>query len=172
MVERRDQPLFAWGEALRSARRRRRRLARRIALTGPGCSCLLATIVAPPLPRLAWNVSASMPVGLYAVQPGEMPSRGEIAVARLPAAVRDLAARRRYIPIIVPLVKRVAGVAGDRVCADGDVITIQGHRTQQRVVLHPGPPLCFKVRQRPIADVLQSAPSADHFSIEDSSKLS
>lgn len=133
MVERRDQPLFAWGEALRSARRRRRQLARRIALTGLGCSCLLATIVAPPLPRLVWNASASMPVGLYAVQPGETPGLGEIAIARLPVAVRDLAARRRYIPADVPLVKRVAGVAGDRACAVGDVITIQGRRVAARL---------------------------------------
>lgn len=167
MVERRDQPLIAWGEALRSERRRRRRLARHIALTGLGCSCLLATIVAPPLPRLLWNASASMPVGLYAVQPGAYPGRGEIAVARLPAAVRDLAARRRYIPADVPLVKRVAGVAGDRVCAYGDAITIQGRRVAARLAGDRlGRPLprwtgCFSLRDGAV--FLLSSETPDSF---------
>jgi conjugative transfer signal peptidase TraF len=133
MVERRDLPLFAWGEALRGARRRRRMLARRGTLLGLGCACLVATIAAPPRPWLVWNASASAPTGLYAVQPGTAAARGEMVIARIPAAVRDLAARRHYIPANVPLVKRVAGVAGDRICAAGDTITINGRRVAVRL---------------------------------------
>lgn len=126
MVERRDLPLFAWGEALRAARRRRRLLARRGLLLGLGCAALAATIVAPPLPRLVWNASASAPIGLYAVAPGSAAARGDMVIARVPAGVRTLAAARRYIPANVPLVKRVAGVPGDRICAAGPLITVNG----------------------------------------------
>lgn len=126
MVERRDLPLFAWGEALRSAKRRRRTLARRAALIAFGCACLAATIAAPPLPRLVWNASASAPIGLYRVAPGSAVSRDDMVIARTPLSVRALAANRRYIPSNVPLVKRVAGVPGDLVCAAGTTIAVNG----------------------------------------------
>lgn len=132
MVERRDLPLFAWGDALRAARRRRRQRARRAALLALGCVCLGVTIAAPPVPRLVWNTSASAPIGLYRVAPGSAVARGDMVIARTPASVRDLAARRHYIPGNVPLVKRVAGVAGDRVCAIGSVVTIDGSPVVRR----------------------------------------
>lgn len=134
MVERRDLPLFAWGEALRAARRRRRRLMRRAVAIALGCTCLVATIAAPPLPRLVWNASASAPVGLYRVTPGGPLARGDMVIARTPIAVRALAARRHYIPANVPLVKRVAGVPGDRVCAVGTTVTVNGRPLATRRV--------------------------------------
>lgn len=124
MVERRDLPLFAWGEALREGKHRRRRLQRRAVPVALICTCVAATIVAPPLPRLLWNASASAPVGLYRVEPGHAVVRGDMVIARTPLPVRALAARRHYIPANVPLVKRVAGVPGDLVCADGITVTI------------------------------------------------
>lgn len=132
MVERRDLPLFAWGEALRAARARRRRLARHGLLVALGCACLAATIVAPPLPRFVWNASASAPRGLYRVTTGADLQRGDMVIARLPVAVRQLAASRRYIPANVPLVKRVAGSAGDRICAADATITIDGRSAATR----------------------------------------
>ncbi|MDO7843571.1 S26 family signal peptidase [Sphingomonas immobilis] len=124
MVERRDLPLFAWGAALRAARRRRAMLMRRSLFIAFGCACVGATIAAPPLPRLVWNASASAPLGLYAVAPGAPIMRGEMVIARVPKDVRDLAARRHYIPANVPLVKRVAAVSGDVVCATGPEIRV------------------------------------------------
>ncbi|QNA83771.1 S26 family signal peptidase [Sphingomonas sp. So64.6b] len=126
MTERRDLPLLAWGEALRVARRRRQILRRRGLVLGAGCAVVLATAVLPPLPRLVWNASASAPIGLYRVGPGTPVVRGDMVIARTPLAARDLAARRHYIPSNVPLVKRVAGVAGDRVCAVGRMIFVNG----------------------------------------------
>ena len=66
---------------------------------------------------LVWNVSASAPRGLYAVLAGARLERGVMVVARTPDSVRLLAAERRYLPANVPLVKRVAAIPGDRVCA-------------------------------------------------------
>ncbi|WP_298672616.1 S26 family signal peptidase [uncultured Sphingomonas sp.] len=127
MVERRDLPLFAWGDALGAARRRRRLLMCRGAVTTLGCACVAATIIAPPLPRLVWNASASAPIGLYRIVPGARIARGDMVVARMPQRSLMLAARRHYIPANVPLVKRVAARAGDRICAAGATITMNGN---------------------------------------------
>ncbi len=86
----------------------------------------------PPAPRLVWNASASAPVGLYWVRPGARISRGDMVIARTPPAVRHLAAVRRYVPENVPLVKRVAGAAGDRICAAGAALTVNGRRVAMR----------------------------------------
>jgi len=133
MVERRDLPLFAWGAALRAARRRRTMLVRRSLFIAFGCACVGATIAAPPLPRLVWNASASAPLGLYAVAPGVPITRGDMVIARVPQDVRDLAARRHYIPANVPLVKRVAAVPGDVVCASGSAIGVNGEVVARRL---------------------------------------
>ena len=132
MVERRDLPLFAWGKALRAEKRRRRQLVRSGLAVALGCLALAATIVTPPHPRLVWNASASAPLGLYRVAPGTAPHRGDMAIVRTPIAVRALAAARRYIPADVPLVKRVVAVAGDRVCAAGKAILVNGRAVATR----------------------------------------
>ena len=134
MVERRDMPLFAWGEALRAARRRRQMLVRRAALVGLGCGCVTATIVAPPAPRVVWNASASAPLGLYRVDPGAALARGDTVVVRTPSAMRALAARRRYVPANVPLVKRIAALTGNQACAAGTLVAITGGPAVRRHV--------------------------------------
>jgi len=125
-------PLFAWGDALRAARARRRRLRRAALAIALGALALGATIVAPPAPRLVWNASASAPVGLYRVFPGTIAERGRMVVAWLPAPWRDLAARRHYLPANVPLVKRVVAAAGDEVCALGDAVFVNGRPAVMR----------------------------------------
>ena len=126
MVERRDLPLFAWGNALRAARARRTRLRRRAAVLGAGIACLGLTIALPPLPRLVWNASASAPIGLYSVSPGATLKRGDMVIAWPPVEARQLAASRRYLPSNVPRVKRVAGIAGDTICAVDRAVTVNG----------------------------------------------
>lgn len=101
--------------------------------TGFLAAVLGLTLVAPPVPRLVWNLSASAPTGLYWVRPNTRPLRGTIVIARLPRAYRNLAATRRYLPANVPLVKRVAALEGDRVCADGSAITINGRLAATRL---------------------------------------
>jgi conjugative transfer signal peptidase TraF len=86
----------------------------------------LATIGWPPRPRLIWNASASAPIGLWSVAPDAPITRGDMVVARLAAPWRSLAARRHYLPANVPLIKRVAAVSGDRVCANDVGIFVNG----------------------------------------------
>ena len=129
-----DMPLLAWGDELRAEKQRRRRLARRIAIAAAGIGLLGITIAVPPVPRLVWNASASAPIGLYSVTPNASIEAGDMVIARVPDPWRLLAAKRHYIPSNVPLVKHVAAVAGDEVCALGDEIFINGHWLIERRV--------------------------------------
>ena len=82
-------------------------------------------LLAGATPFLVYNASASAPVGFYRRADGA-PARGDFVLARLPAPVAHFAARRRYLPRSVPLVKRVAAVAGDHVCEQSGVVRING----------------------------------------------
>jgi conjugative transfer signal peptidase TraF len=82
-------------------------------------------------PRLVWNASASAPIGFY-WRVTRAPSRGDLVLARAPLWARNLAAQRRYLPLNVPIVKRVAAVAGDVVCASGDALFIDGRLVAHR----------------------------------------
>lgn len=132
MTERRDLPLFRWGDALRADRLRRARLRRRGALAAAGIALIGLTIATPPAPRLVWNASASAPVGLYAVAPDAALARGDMVIAWAPPAPRRLAAERHYLPSNVPLVKRVAALPGDRICATGPDIWVENTRVAER----------------------------------------
>jgi conjugative transfer signal peptidase TraF len=121
-----EAPRRAWGDALRAARVRRDRLRLRAVGLALGAVLLGATIIAPPVPRLVWNASASAPLGLYLITPDAQIESGDMVVARLPLRTRDLADGRHYLPINVPLVKRVAAIAGDEVCALGTSIYRDG----------------------------------------------
>lgn len=94
---------------------------------------IVIQMVFPPAPRLVWNASASAPIGLYWVRPGARIAKGDMVVARTPEPFRRLAAERRYLPENVPLVKRVAGIAGDRICASGKAILVNGHKAVMRL---------------------------------------
>lgn len=93
---------------------------------GLGVALLGATMIWEPAPRLLWNVSDSAPAGLYRVIPQARLRRGDMVVAHVPASVRRLAAERHYLPANVPLLKRIAAVEGDHVCAIGASVLING----------------------------------------------
>lgn len=92
----------------------------------------VATIAWTPAPLLIWNISASAPIGGYAVIGKRGIARGDMVAARVPAPWRAIAAARRYIPVNVPLIKRVAAVHGDRVCAAGRTLLINGRLAMLR----------------------------------------
>lgn len=132
MTERRDLPLFAFGDALRTRKARRRLLTHRAVALGLLGAGLAATIALPPRPRLVWNASASAAIGLYVVKPASTPAAGDMVIARVPEPYRIFAARRHYLPANVPLVKRVRAEPGDTVCAFGPTIFVNGRRIAQR----------------------------------------
>jgi conjugative transfer signal peptidase TraF len=161
-----DMPLLAGGDQLRAEKRRRRTLGRRIAIIGAGTSLLGLTLTFPPAPRLVWNASASAPIGLYAVTPGAPVDPGDMVIARVPDPWRMMAAQRRYIPANVPLVKRVAAVAGDEVCALGQEIFVNGNWVvERRVADARGRPMkwwngCVRLRGRQLFLLMPGSPAS------------
>jgi len=127
--ESRDIPLVRWGEELRRDRVARRTGRFRLLATAAAtvaATAALATMLWPPRPVLIWNASESAPIGLYAVSPAGEVQAGETVIAWPPESARALAAERGYLPINVPLVKRVAAARGDRVCAAGEALWVNG----------------------------------------------
>ncbi|MCC0027241.1 S26 family signal peptidase [Pseudooceanicola lipolyticus] len=85
---------------------------------------LAVALVALPLrfswlPRVIWNASASVPIGLYTMRPvGHVAVGDLVAVAPLdPLAV--FLAERGYLPLGVLLIKRVLALPGTEVCRTG-----------------------------------------------------
>lgn len=119
---------------LRPTRRRRgrRRPHAPLALAILGLAALGLAALADPVPRLVWNASASAPIGLYWVSHA-VPVRGDLVLALPPPDARRLAAARGYLPAGVPLVKRVAALDGDIVCAAADVISVNGRVATERL---------------------------------------
>jgi conjugative transfer signal peptidase TraF len=129
MPEHRELPLFRWGEELRRHRHAQQTSRRRIvavAAAAAAATAAIGTLLWPPRPALLWNASASSPIGLYRIGEAEAVRAGDMVVAWPPEDARELAARRHYLPRNVPLVKRVAAVAGDQVCAVGEAIFVKG----------------------------------------------
>ena len=117
--------------------RRMTRVARsgrcRVLLAACLCFPLLLTVIVQPRPRLIWNASASAPVGFYAISYEGAPQVAEMVAARVPEPFRLFAARRHYLPANVPLVKRVAGRGGDRICARDEGIFVNAVRVATRL---------------------------------------
>jgi conjugative transfer signal peptidase TraF len=87
------------------------------------CTTALACIVAS---HLLWNRTASLPLGLYFRSSETRPYEGALVALRVPPTVRPLVHERRYLPDGSLLIKPVAAVAGDVVCARRGILTING----------------------------------------------
>jgi len=65
-----------------------------------------------PLPRLIWNASASVPIGLYAVRPAAALRVAELVVVRPPDALANFLDERHYLPKGAPMLKPVLALPG------------------------------------------------------------
>ena len=82
----------------------------------------------PPVdpPLLIWNASASVPVGLYAVEPPIGLRVADLVVVRPPEPLAEFLADRAYLPRGVPLLKHILALSGQSVCRDALAVTIDG----------------------------------------------
>lgn len=96
-----------------------------------GTLALVAPLQGPP--RLVWNASSSAPRGLYVLATMRSPRRGDLILATPPTWVAAFANRRGYLPLGVPLIKRIGGLAGDHICSDARLIRINGHVATYRL---------------------------------------
>jgi conjugative transfer signal peptidase TraF len=101
-----------------------------------------ASLAFHPAPRWVWNETASVPIGLYRIQPTVPVRIGDIVALRLPEREATLLATRGYLPFGVLLLKPVAALAGQNVCRIGVHVTIDGKAAgDAKTVDHRGRPL-------------------------------
>ena len=84
---------------------------------------LAARVDKPPL-QVIYNASESAPRGWYRVTHPAQLRVGDYVVARLPEQIGVLAAARGYLPRSVPVLKRIAALAGQRVCVQHGTVTV------------------------------------------------
>jgi conjugative transfer signal peptidase TraF len=92
-------------------------------------AAIATTMDAGMTPRLVWNASASVPIGLYSVHPARHPIVAALAVAYPPEPLAGWLAQRHYLPRGVPLIKPVLALNGQTVCRVGPLITVDGRET-------------------------------------------
>ena len=82
-----------------------------------------------PPPYYIWNLTPSVPRGLYAVEPPRRLHVTTLVVALPPEPLATLLDRGGYLPRGVPLLKRIFALSGQTVCRVGTRITIDSITT-------------------------------------------
>lgn len=85
-----------------------------------------ASLALPERRPLVWNLTQSVPTGLYWITEAKQLSVGERVAIDPPPAIRQMLARRGYLPRNVPLLKRIAAARGQKVCRFRHGVTIDG----------------------------------------------
>jgi conjugative transfer signal peptidase TraF len=108
----------------------------RAGAVGCGSAAILALLAASQDARhaaLVWNATASAPIGLYRVLPLSRLRQNDLVLVMPPDWVQHLASERHYLPLHIPLAKRIAALAGQRVCAETDTVSIDGRIVVKRL---------------------------------------
>ena len=95
-----------------------------IAMTS--AAALLAFTSSKAAPVLVWNASRSAPIGLYYVQPAGALFVTTLVLAMPPEPLASSLAHAGYLPLGVPLLKRVLAVPGQLVCRHKLIISVDG----------------------------------------------
>lgn len=103
-------------------------------LSACGLAALAWASFVSPRPHVIYNPTDSVPVGWYRIDPldhrtASLPrplSVDSIVLVPLPATAAALAAQRDYLPLGVPLLKRVGAIAPQQVCIVGRSVRIDG----------------------------------------------
>lgn len=73
--------------------------------------------------KVVYNASTSAPIGFYWIDNVSI-SRADAVLIWVPKHVRKLVEDRQYLPPDLPLIKRVLGIDGDKVCRRGQAILV------------------------------------------------
>jgi len=76
--------------------------------------------------RLVWNATASAPIGFYTIDPADHLAVPELVAVMPPEPLAAFMVERGYVGRGVPLLKRVLGLSGQRVCRLRSTITVDG----------------------------------------------
>lgn len=74
--------------------------------------------------KLVWNISASVPIGLYRITATNDLKRGELVLIRPPERLAAFLFSRKYLPIDTMLLKHIAALSGQTVCRDGNMVSV------------------------------------------------
>jgi conjugative transfer signal peptidase TraF len=87
---------------------------------------LLLSRIEETTPYYIWNASNSVPIGLYRVQPAVQLNVTELVAVRPPDLLAAFLDLNGYLPIGVPMLKRVLALSGQTVCRNGLKIAVDG----------------------------------------------
>lgn len=87
---------------------------------------LLFSTIGEASPRYIWNVSNSVPTGLYRLHPAGRLTVTELVAVQPPEPLATFLALNGYLPIGVPMLKRVLALQGQTVCREAFAITVDG----------------------------------------------
>lgn len=93
--------------------------------TAASVGVAVAATVPTPL-KLIWNVSASVPIGLYSVEPADHLEITDLVAVMPPPPLAAFLIARDYLGEGTPLLKRVMGLPGQDVCRFSGAITVDG----------------------------------------------
>jgi conjugative transfer signal peptidase TraF len=99
------------------------------------CATILVTFVATALlfstvggatPHYIWNASNSVPIGLYRLRPVTKLTVAELVAVQPPDLLATFLDLNGYLPLGVPMLKRVLALPGQTVCRIGLTIAVDG----------------------------------------------
>ncbi len=99
------------------------------------CATIFTTIAATGLlqstlggatPHYIWNASNSVPIGLYRLQPVAKLTVTQLVAVQPPDLLATFLDLNGYLPIGVPMLKRVLALPGQTVCRHGLTIAVDG----------------------------------------------
>ena len=89
-------------------------------------AAITATARRQDVPQYIWNLTPSVPRGLYAVEPPRCLHVTTLVVVRPPPPLGSLLDHGGYLPLGVPLLKRIFALSGQTVCRIGTQINVDG----------------------------------------------
>jgi conjugative transfer signal peptidase TraF len=87
---------------------------------------LLLSTVGGATPHYIWNASRSVPIGLYRLRPVTKLTVTELVAVQPPDLLATFLDLNGYLPIGVPMLKRVLALPGQTVCRNGLIISVDG----------------------------------------------
>jgi conjugative transfer signal peptidase TraF len=89
-----------------------------------GATLVMGAGILNPQPRFIWNASESVPTGLYALRPVDRWYVTELVAVRPPDALAAYLASNGYLPLGLPILKRILALPGQTVCRNGLLIVV------------------------------------------------
>jgi conjugative transfer signal peptidase TraF len=97
-----------------------------ILFTAIVATSLLLSTIGETTPHYIWNASNSVPIGLYRIQATTRLAVTELVAVQPPDLLAAFLDLNGYLPIGVPMLKRVLALPGQTVCRTGLQIAVDG----------------------------------------------